>query len=117
MKWTTLISGSTVKEVYMSSIPDDSTINESLASQTEPLADSSRTGASPYLDALLRGSGTISPTWGERSLMNEHNLPDSEKHEIFLHADVHNDDAGPPHTDGHIDTGKDPHDDGYIDKG
>lgn len=99
----------------MSSIPDDSTIHESLASQTESLADSSGAGVSPYFDALLRGSGTISPSWG--GVTNEHIMPKSETHEIFLHADVHNDDAGPPHTDGHIDTGPDPHDDGHIDKG
>lgn len=99
----------------MSSIPDDSTIHESLAGQTESLADSSGRGVSAYLDALLRGSGTTSPYLG--GVTNEHIMPNSEKREIFLHADVHNDDAGPPHTDGHIDTGADPHDDGYIDKG
>lgn len=100
----------------MSTVPDDSTTNEagSLASQTESLPDSPA-AVSPYLDALLRGSGTISPFWGERDATDVHGTPDSERHKLFLHADVHNDDAGPPHGDGYIDTGPDPHDDGHID--
>ncbi len=99
-------------------VPDDAAAHQhpSVPGQAGPLSDSSGR-ASAYLDALLRGSGTASPASGERNVTDDCGTPNSGRHEILLHADVHNDDPGPPHTDGHIDTGPDPHDDGYIDHG